>query len=110
MQDRMYQWYRGQGAVVLPADLTQPDDRDEVDPFQQELGLSFPVLPDEKSLAANCMYHISGFPTIVCVDREGVIPSIYVGVVPAKQVESQTRSHLGVCNNESPIEGHMTGA
>lgn len=66
----VYGAYRDQGFVILAVDVQE--ERSEVKPFVDELGLTFPVLLDSKGEVSRS-YRIRGLPTSYFVDQNGVI-------------------------------------
>jgi peroxiredoxin len=67
------------GFVVLAINWTESEDRGAVEPFVKELGLTFPILLDESSIATEDIYGVIGFPTSIFIDREGIVRDIVIG-------------------------------
>jgi len=71
-----YEKYQADGLVVLAVDQMEP--ARVVQPFVLDHGLTFPVLLDEESIAADA-YRIRALPTTVFVRKDGTILDIVVG-------------------------------
>jgi peroxiredoxin len=79
-----YQARRDDGFVVLGINVEEP--REAVAPFAQAIGMSYPVLLDEKSRVMKT-YRVPGLPTSLMVDREGVIQVRHVGYLSAAKLD-----------------------
>lgn len=76
--EKMYQEYKDQGFVVLAVDMTYQDDRMNVVPFTQELGLTFPILLDEPANVASA-YQLRSLPSSYFINRAGIIQEVVIG-------------------------------
>jgi peroxiredoxin len=74
----VYEAYRDQGFVILAVDVQE--ERSVVQPFVDDLGLTFPILLDSKGDVARS-YRIRGLPTSYFVDQHGVIVGRELGPV-----------------------------
>ncbi len=74
----VYEAYRDQGFVILAVDVQE--ERSEVKPFAEELGLTFPILLDRRGEVSRS-YRIRGLPTSYFVDGDGVIIGRELGPV-----------------------------
>lgn len=74
----VYEAYRDQGFVILAVDVQE--ERSEVKPFVDELGLTFPVLLDSKGEVSRS-YRIRGLPTSYFVGQNGVIMGRELGPI-----------------------------
>lgn len=74
----VYEAYRDRGFVILAVDVQE--ERSEVQPFVEELGLTFPILLDSKGEVSRS-YRIRGLPTTYFVDGDGVIVDRELGPV-----------------------------
>lgn len=76
------------GEVVIAAvNLTSSEKSiDAVKSFVDELGLSFPVLIDEKGKINN-QFEVISYPTSYYVDENGVITTKFVGAMTYEQME-----------------------
>ncbi|PMC38625.1 thiol:disulfide interchange protein [Bacillus sp. UMB0899] len=72
--------------VVLAVNLTSSENSVEtVDSFVKELGLTFPVLLDEKGKINN-QFEVLSYPTSYFVDENGVIQTKFVGALSYDQM------------------------
>lgn len=72
--------------VVLAVNLTSSESSiDTVESFVKELGLTFPVLLDEKG-EINNQYEVLSYPTSYFVDENGVIQTKFVGALSYEQM------------------------
>lgn len=92
---KVFGQYQDQGFVVLAVNVTEMDDRAEVAPFVEELGLTFPILLDEESRVSEDLYHILGLPTSVFIGRDGVVRDIYIGALDLENLERKIANLLG---------------
>lgn len=76
--EKTYLTDAGRGFVVLGVDTI--DDAPTIAGFQQEVGVTYPLLRDPSKLAVTA-YRIPGTPTSFLIDRSGVIRAVYVGPV-----------------------------
>ena len=74
----VYEEYADRGFVILAVDVQE--ERSLVQPFVDELGLTFPVLLDGKSEVTRS-YQVRGLPTSYFVDQNGVVVGVQVGPV-----------------------------
>lgn len=56
------------------------EDRETVQDFAREQGLTFPILLDETGVVAQ-EYRVRGIPVSFFIDREGIIREVHVGAV-----------------------------
>ncbi len=75
---RVYEDYRDRGFVILAVNATTQDHINGIDPFRQELGLSFPILLDKKG-EINRLYQVRALPTSFFIDKKGIITEIIIG-------------------------------
>ncbi len=88
-----YEKYQPEGLVVLAVDQMEPSR--VVQPFVSDHGLTFPVLLDEESVAADA-YRIRALPTTVFVRKDGTILDIVVGGPMSKAfIEGRVHELLG---------------
>jgi peroxiredoxin len=79
-----YQAHNEDGFVVLGVNVEES--RGAVEPFVAEMGVTFPVLLDEKGRVAN-EYRTLGLPISLLVDRTGVIFARHVGFLSDDQLQ-----------------------
>ncbi len=75
---RVYEAYQSQGVEVIAVNATSQDTLSSAQGFIQSNGLTFMVLLDEQG-DVQSMYRVSGLPTTVFIDRDGVIRYWIVG-------------------------------
>jgi peroxiredoxin len=91
LQDR-YERFGDQGFEILAVSFEAS--LEDVLDFQQELGLSFPIMIDMDE-AVQDLYRIRGFPTSVVVRRDGIIHTVHFGSISNFQLD-QILSEVGV--------------
>jgi peroxiredoxin len=84
--EQVYGNHKDKGLVILG--LNQQESPAVIEPFAEELGMTYPVLLDEQGQVMS-EYRILGLPTSVLVDRDGVIQVRHTGTMTANQLESQ---------------------
>lgn len=84
-----YENYRDKGFTVLAVNWTQVDDPEQVEPFVRELGLTFPILLDERGEVSEGLYNLLGLPTSVFVDRGGNVREIFIGPLQLDSLEAR---------------------
>lgn len=77
--ERLYQQYGEEGLQVLAVNVGETPD--QVRPYVEQLGLTFPILLDA-SYAIGDVYQANSLPTTIVVDREGRIASLLLGAHP----------------------------
>ncbi|HLC02948.1 MAG TPA: TlpA disulfide reductase family protein [Anaerolineales bacterium] len=86
---KAFETYGQEGFIVLGINLTNLDDRDQIEPFRRELGLSFPLLLDATGKVSYGQYRVISIPTSVLVDRRGTVREIIVGAIPLEQLNDK---------------------
>lgn len=77
--------------VILAVNLTSTEsNRDNIQPFLDELGITFPILLDEESEVSN-RYDVVGYPTSYFIDDEGTIQYKVVGPMNQDFMRKQVR-------------------
>lgn len=74
--EQVWSDYREQDLVVLAVNLQESSQR--VSAFVQEIGLTFPVLLDDKGDVFQ-LYQVQLYPTTFFIDREGIIREVIYG-------------------------------
>ena len=78
-----YETYGHEGLVVLGIDVQE--ETAQVASFVQEMGVTFPILLDQKA-AVTRQYRIQGLPTSILVDADGVIRAVHVGPLTRQEI------------------------
>ncbi len=73
-----YEKLKDDGFVVLAVDVQEGPE--EVKEYIQEMGLTFPVVLDRSGSVSNT-YRVTGLPTSVFVDADGIVTNIHRGAV-----------------------------
>ena len=93
---QVYEKYKDQGFTILGINLTESDDEAMIEPYREELGLTFPILLDRKSEVSESLYRVLGLPTSVFIDRQGVVREVYIGAIPLDDLEDKVLSIMEV--------------
>ncbi len=79
-----YEQYAEDGFVILA--VNREESLDEITPFTDELGLTFPVLLDESG-DIQVEYNVRGYPTTFVIDEDGIIQEWNPGFLTESQIE-----------------------
>ncbi|HET7010431.1 MAG TPA: TlpA disulfide reductase family protein [Anaerolineales bacterium] len=82
----------GDQLVVLGINFDEPEA--DVRAFQEELGLTFPLLLDPGAKVQQ-LYRVVGYPTSVFVDEDGIVRFTHVGIMSGDQIDRYL-AELGV--------------
>lgn len=93
---REFEAHRQEGFLVLGINLTNVDDRSQLDPFRRELGLRFPLLLDATGKVSYGLYRVISIPASVLVDRQGVVSEIVIGAIPPEKLDDKITRLLQV--------------
>lgn len=74
--EEVYRTYRDRGLAVMAINVQEAEQ--ETRAFVDEMGLTFPVLPDRDG-SVSTLYRVTSLPTTFIVDRAGIIREIAVG-------------------------------
>lgn len=74
--ERLYQALHAEGFQMIAVSVDE--DRAEVETFQRQMALSFPIAMDPERAVARA-YQTMGFPESVLVGRDGLVIERYVG-------------------------------
>jgi peroxiredoxin len=85
MFERNYEEYRDQGFIILGINFDEPEQT--VNEFQEEFGLTFPILLDPGGEVQH-LYRIPGYPSSIFVNREGNVRRIHIGIMTESQLET----------------------
>ncbi len=88
---RVYERYRARGFIVLAVNFRER--ADQVRPFVEDLGLTFPVLLDETGRVA-AQYQVIGLPSSYFVDAQGQVKTVRVGAMSEAFIEQQVQELL----------------
>lgn len=79
-----YEQFKDEGFMVLAVNFDEPEQ--DVRDFQEELGLTFPLLLDPRAEVQR-LYQIRGYPSSVFINRVGKIEYLHVGVITEGQLD-----------------------
>lgn len=79
---------------IYGVNVTAYDDEASAAAFVKQYGLTFPILFDREEQAFS-NFDGAAFPTQVLIDRNGVVKSIVVGLLPPEQLEEKIRVLTG---------------
>jgi len=82
--ENVYRARQDDGFVVLGVGVEES--REAVAPFVEAMGMTYPVLLDERGQVLK-MYRAIGLPMSVILDRDGVIQVRHVGALTMEQLE-----------------------
>lgn len=86
----LYDKYKDKGFVMLGIDPIDDPIEDEMADFLAKRGINYTILFSERELAET--YHVSGYPTLYFLDREGKIAKMHVGY--GKGMEEELEADL----------------
>lgn len=76
--EKAYRIYRELGVDMIGVNTTYQDSQKDAAAFVQEFGLSFPIALDQNG-AVSKTYLITGLPTTLFIDSQGIIRKVIVG-------------------------------
>lgn len=74
--------------VILGVNSTSADQRDNIPPFLEEFGVTFPIVLDEQGDAVET-YRVLGLPTTIFIDSNGIINEVFTGPLNKAYIESK---------------------
>jgi len=80
---------RHDGELVVIG-INEGDSFHTVESFVESEALSYSILLDYDT-SIGTLYQVNGYPTSIFVDAEGVVRAIYLGEIPAAQLEENLR-------------------
>jgi len=91
--DQIYKKYKSAGFTLVGVNV-EPDAKD-AESFIAKTPVTFPILFDKDSSVSK-LYHVSGMPTTVLIDRKGVLRWVHRSYVPGDENEylNQVRAML----------------
>lgn len=72
------------------------ESEDLVQPFVQELELTFPILMDPGAEIQK-LYQVRGYPTSVFIDEQGLVQVVHIGILDENQLDGYLQD-LGLVN------------
>ena len=86
---------QGDLLTVLGVNLTERDgDLDEVAAFIDEFGVTFPIVLDTEGEVAD-LYQVRGQPASVFIDADGVVSTVFYGVVNEQFIQDRIQELVG---------------
>ena len=76
--ERLHQQLNDQGVAIVGI-ATDDEGRSVVEPYVQEMGLTYPTLLDPNEVSASLFGGLAGYPSTYILDAEGLIYSSYLG-------------------------------
>lgn len=76
--ESVYNAYKDQGFTVLAVNMTYQDNPQEIMPFVNGQGLTYPILLDETGDMADA-YHLKSLPSSYFIGRDGTIKEVVIG-------------------------------
>jgi peroxiredoxin len=80
-----YEEYASEGLAILALDQDEPAEVARAF-FEDEMGLTFTALLDERSVVATTYGSFGVLPTSYFIDRDGVVTAIHRGPMTARQI------------------------
>ncbi|MCJ7512353.1 MAG: TlpA family protein disulfide reductase [Anaerolineales bacterium] len=81
--ERAQQSAGAKGFQVLAVNFDESEA--DVQGFQDELGLSFPLLLDPGAVVQR-LYRVLGYPTSYWIDRDGTVAAVHIGMMSERQL------------------------
>lgn len=88
--DALYQEYKDKGLVIIGV---SSESRAELEAFQQQKRLGYPLFHDVAQLTMR-KYQAFSYPTLVLVDKQGLIQRVEVGARPKAEIERWVKELL----------------
>ncbi|MEM6793977.1 MAG: TlpA disulfide reductase family protein [Acidobacteriota bacterium] len=98
--ERLHQKYAEKGIAIVGV-ATDNEGRQLVEPYTQEMGLTFPILLDPNEVSTSLFGGIAGYPSTFVLDSEGLIYSSYLGA----QEEATFAEDLEYLLKAAPSDG-----
>ncbi len=76
--ERLHQELASEGVAIVGI-ATDDEGRSVVEPYVEELGLSYPILLDPNEVSTSLFGGLAGYPSTFILDPEGLIYSSYLG-------------------------------
>lgn len=91
---KLYERYKDQGLVVVGINVYDSNENNELGIFMQKRGVSYPVVVDGKPVAKE--YKANGYPTLVCIDKQGKVIQSHTGYGPGIEVNYENSIKEGL--------------
>ena len=85
----------------IPGISVDKEGAEKVVPYVEEMGMTYPVLLDPKSVSPEIFGGIEGYPMTFIFDREGLIYSSYLGAQTIETFREDVRYLLGASASEA---------
>jgi thiol-disulfide isomerase/thioredoxin len=92
---KLYERYKDQDVVVVGVNVYDTNENNELGIFMQKRGASYPVVLEGGDVAKE--YKANGYPTLVCIDKQGKVIQSHAGFGPGMEVnyENWIKEGLG---------------
>ncbi len=104
--ERVYQKYKNIAEVIA---VNPSDTMTAISDFSMTYRLTFPMVRDTVRLSA--MFGVTGYPTSVVIDSEGVVCEIFTGATPEERFESYFAAYTaqGATQSAARVETALPG-
>ena len=102
LMEPVYHQNKDNGLIVLAVNVG--DTKESIESYAKKNNLTFTMLADEHGMISK-QYGIFGFPTVLLIDRQGVIREKIPGDIPAARLEQLASVYLA---NTAPQQGSKT--
>lgn len=90
--NRLHERNTGRGVKVLGINVEPGMDRATLEAAHRSFGAGFPSLQDDRSSEIQRAYHVDQLPTLVVVDRDGIVRRVEVGVPNEESLQAEIDS------------------
>jgi peroxiredoxin len=87
-----YEKYEQHGFTILAVNWTELDEPDAVEDFALEMGLTFPILMDERGEVSEELFKLRGLPTSVFINGDGIVSEIFIGPLELESIETKIQT------------------
>lgn len=88
--ERVYNRFHTEGFELVSVNTEGFDEAPKIKAVATRLGISFPVVVDDGDVAGK--YHVTTFPHLVLIDRQGVVREVHRGV--SRNLESHLAAQI----------------
>ncbi len=78
----------GDQVTIIAVNATSQDEPDNIRPFMEEFGITFPVLLDVRGQTMSD-YNVRGLPTTIFIDSNGIVQEVFTGAVNKAYIQSK---------------------